>query len=985
MDLECFVPPIHRSGAMLAGIAAEHVPSREGDEAEDSLLRSLEERRRIRGGATATATVTATGNTTGATGAAWSPSVPGEQPPLVTVPGALDDLYRDGGRGRGEQAAPSPAAAARWQRVRHSLIDRKAKGNWGSVVVPADENNGGLTESNVLQAVADNVNSSKTLPPAPDGHVGDGGGGHIFSGLGGKNHPAAGSSHLGVADTDMDRLISGAAAIDELFAKGDGDDDSGSSLGTTFRSDTGGNGEESLPLTAAGRDEKKQKSTKRGGRSRRWRKLVRRTFHTHVWEALRPSVILPKLASFVAGTVLFGIAPLLTAAAVLFYKCGNPTDGFLASNDGGGASISYVLVFVARQLTTRALGGMSAYLLVQSTMRSKLAVKLFGAHLTILVINSEGWPLHAVCWALWDLCILQGNGEFRQNWLFFADIQLFSSANPGGDILSNTIYGRALAALLVMGLATALQRTVLALYFGKKLFRRYKHGLEKLLVDVLVVSEVAALSKETEEAFFDEEGDDADKNNNRSRLARTRWSSIERGLRSGENKRVAFGDDDSDDQSNGNRPELHRKSILQSSAYLEQCASERFGIGSLLVKWEEPVNKLDKEAEPTISDMLLFRKALAFMDGVFPFSRAFGPSSTRDECIASAQDTYQRLMCITPEANNLSFDVLALLAVDEAGVPDQKKLTILRRTFRPDRFNELNELAFVQSCDSVYRKLRYFRASVGNSSVIDRVIQDAMKALFYLLLILVACVIMHYNPWALLVSLSTLVVSMSFAVGAATSKFIEGVLLIVARRPYEIGDRIMIVGSENTTASDWGLTWFVEDVNLYNTTLRYSSTNEVATITNGSIAASRIINCARSSNALVTLTLKYTLKMTDEEASALEDALNQYVKNLPRNWVGVIGFRSDELDPDFEYIQYTMRIQHRKTWQDANEIVKDKAKLLKFMYETASKLGIVYSTPMRRFRLYPGEKKDEAASGANLSDTLMANAIHAAGLETSPK
>jgi hypothetical protein len=45
---------------------------------------------------------------------------------------------------------------------------------------------------------------------------------------------------------------------------------------------------------------------------------------------------------------------------------------------------------------------------------------------------------------------------------------------------------------------------------------------------------------------------------------------------------------------------------------------------------------------------------------------------------------------------------------------------VLKRLFRPDRFNELTLLAFVQACDSVYKRLRYFRASVGNSSVIDR-------------------------------------------------------------------------------------------------------------------------------------------------------------------------------------------------------------------------------------------------------------------------
>lgn len=125
------------------------------------------------------------------------------------------------------------------------------------------------------------------------------------------------------------------------------------------------------------------------------------------------------------------------------------------------------------------------------------------------------------------------------------------------------------------------------------------------------------------------------------------------------------------------------------------------------------------------------------------------------------------------KSNVLSFDVIDLLAFQANGVEDEAKKLMLKRLFRPDRFNEISLLAFVQACDSVYRRLRYFRASVGNASVIDRVLEQVIDGFFYFVLILLILSILDINPWKLLISLSSLIVSFAFAVGPSASKYIE--------------------------------------------------------------------------------------------------------------------------------------------------------------------------------------------------------------------
>lgn len=80
-------------------------------------------------------------------------------------------------------------------------------------------------------------------------------------------------------------------------------------------------------------------------------------------------------------------------------------------------------------------------------------------------------------------------------------------------------------------------------------------------------------------------------------------------------------------------------------------------------------------------------------------------------------------------------------------------------------------LAFIQSCDNVYKRLRYLRASVGNSTSIDHVLENIFNGIFNFFLFLSVLSIMKLNPWALLVSMSTVLVSFAFALGPTGMNF----------------------------------------------------------------------------------------------------------------------------------------------------------------------------------------------------------------------
>ena len=177
------------------------------------------------------------------------------------------------------------------------------------------------------------------------------------------------------------------------------------------------------------------------------------------------------------------------------------------------------------------------------------------------------------------------------------------------------------------------------------------------------------------------------------------------------------------------------------------------------------------------------------MDEPYPFGLAFGAAMTRDDVLVSASNVYRR-MILSSENSVLSCDVLYLLTENEDGVTiDKSKKRIIRKLFHPDAANEVSMLSFVQACDSLYRRMRYFRASVGNASVIDHALESIVDGIYNFILCLVMLSILNINPWPLLVSISTILVSVSFAVGPSAAKYIEGILLIAVRRYVSTGER----------------------------------------------------------------------------------------------------------------------------------------------------------------------------------------------------
>jgi small-conductance mechanosensitive channel len=228
-------------------------------------------------------------------------------------------------------------------------------------------------------------------------------------------------------------------------------------------------------------------------------------------------------------------------------------------------------------------------------------------------------------------------------------------------------------------------------------------------------------------------------------------------------------------------------------------------------------------------------------------------------------------------------------------------------------------------------------------------------------------------------------------------------MLVFLREPYDIGDRIALSDVEEDTKSSGSSTWFVEGVTLFTTTVRYATTNEVASLANGSLANSRIINAARSPKANVQVYMKFSVNVPYERVQVFRKDVEAFVKALPREWIALNSIRATRVETELGYIEYSVCLTHRKSWQELGVVLQSKADVTGHCLEVSKTLGITFEAPpmpvtlgldeitaellfLRRefdsLRRKTGDEKDDATSEETATEILRTESDDPGDLQT---
>lgn len=265
---------------------------------------------------------------------------------------------------------------------------------------------------------------------------------------------------LGKADqSHTDRLVAGAMQVQSLFEeKNDSDGDSTASRGSSVLP-------EEFPLLPTMNTFSAQR--KRRVWYARWlRKLYRKSRRRliHICQSTLFTIRFLWHA-IITAYFCFAAIPLFVLAWIFFYHLGNPHFEFLPGN----TTMSWWLNFAGRQLLTLEMARMAQFLIIDGlTLRSKLVIQLGGPLLTLLAIQSRGWPFLLSAWSLIDLIMLHGDTKFPRNWFYWTGLDIYSSKVTGIYILNSELYFRSLMCLLVVGSCVSVKRSAVAIYFGRK-------------------------------------------------------------------------------------------------------------------------------------------------------------------------------------------------------------------------------------------------------------------------------------------------------------------------------------------------------------------------------------------------------------------------------------------------------------------------------------------------------------------------------------
>jgi len=703
-------------------------------------------------------------------------------------------------------------------------------------------------------------------------------------------------------------------------------------------------------------------------------------------------LIAPKIPLFeksISHTLFFIIFPCLAVSAILFYLVDNPMIG------DSNTSWSWLVLFLGvRQMVIFEFARVGEIFWIEIlALRSSFFNMVVGPYLALAVIQSRGWPYICIFWPVLNFCFLYGNHEFAKHWLFWQDmLDIFNEVNPVDGVTDDNFYFRLLMVMIFIGVTVSLKRLTIALYLGRRTVEHFGVELEKLMAKMILIGEVSNLARDIEgrNSIFEvpmsplnDEIDDAKIVRFREFVQSNDISDIDspgkprnttRKSLSGPNNASQPAPSppsppvqtESSNMDPPSKPPLaHRDSSAESSRKSRTHPTRSLSSSSdddnrrdmstsstsanliyLLSEWNEPEILMQKNTKASVQDLLQFRRAVSYMDDRYPFSHAFGPSKTRQMCVESSQKVYDRLMLSTEDGTtSLPFSVFTVLATDNSGNLVESKMKSLIRLFRPDRDGSLTKLDFIKSIDTVYKELRLLRASIANSAQIDYAFEHVVNFFFYFFLIVASVLILGFNLWSVIIAMNGFLFSFSFSFGAAASNWFEGLLLIFVRRAYDIGDRIATSHPASDTSPSGSSTWFVERITLFTTTVRFATTNEVATYSNGSLASLRIINANRSPKAIIYIDIKFGLEVPFAKIKIFQTAVENFVKSRPREWVALIGFRATRVEVDFGYIEYRILSQHREAWQNIGPILQSKADLASFCLEVTKKLGMRYESP----------------------------------------
>ncbi|KAI1336221.1 hypothetical protein F5Y15DRAFT_395665 [Xylariaceae sp. FL0016] len=188
-------------------------------------------------------------------------------------------------------------------------------------------------------------------------------------------------------------------------------------------------------------------------------------------------------------------------------------------------------------------------------------------------------------------------------------------------------------------------------------------------------------------------------------------------------------------------------------------------------------------------------------------------------------------------------------------------------------------------CDEVHREKKAIAASLKD---LDSVITKLDRVFFVLIFIVVVIVfisIISSSTAAALTSAGTAVLGLSWLLQATAQEFLQSIIFVFVKHPFDVGDRVTVYG--NTGATLTGDDYYVTEISLLYTEFKKME-GHIVQAPNSLLNTLFILNHRRSGALADVFTLTMRYGTAAEKIKELEARMTEYVMEHKRDFTGKI-------------------------------------------------------------------------------------------------
>jgi small-conductance mechanosensitive channel len=243
-------------------------------------------------------------------------------------------------------------------------------------------------------------------------------------------------------------------------------------------------------------------------------------------------------------------------------------------------------------------------------------------------------------------------------------------------------------------------------------------------------------------------------------------------------------------------------------------------------------------------------------------------------------------------------------------------------------------------------------------SSVFSVLNTFIIALYWIIVPLVVASTLGASLNTIVLTVTSILVSSSFALGSVLSRMVESAYFMIITRPFKVGDRIRIGSRGNDI-------FIVQSISLMSTSATMLD-NHLVILSNLELSRDKIFCLNRTEGSTLNFEFQVSIETPPQKFEEFKTCVKEYLK------INVKDFKPSSFALFYNNVDmmtsYTVAIwvTARHKWQDGGVLWPARSSLLQYITETFKSLEIKYYQPSQRIHTYP-----HAISPLNTSRSLL--------------